>query len=301
MASAAATADCHIIAHAIGSSAYDVLGRDAVDAIAAGTIECGGGYVHAVLMRVMVDSTAETAAASIAAALPICREPGVVADPALELECLHGLGHGVLARTQSVEASIAGCDAIVAPTGLTIDLCIDGVIMEAFDPNESGRASLRADGDPLAACLPMATPQHRARCAHYGVRALPDLPAVLDRCAALEEPFVREDCFAGGVSNFWSEAVRDPAGTAATCAAAAAYRAICERHLAAALGFVSARLAPEVGSFCDLVSDRAACYRTAAEQLQILHGEASAADDCRALALPASVEAACLAGARGAE
>lgn len=299
MRSATASDNCHVIAHAIGAAAYDAMGGEAIPAIAAGTIECGGGYVHAVLMRTMVEAAAVDAPTSISAALPICRDPAISADHALLLECLHGLGHGVIGRTQSVPDSIAGCDAMPEATDEEITLCLDGVIMEAFDPNESGRASLRTPGDPLAVCETFATAAHRSRCAHYAVRSLSDLPAVLAACATIDgDAPMREECLAGGISNLWSSAATDPAGAAAACAAAAE-RATCEWHLASAIGFVSTRLAPEVDSFCRLTVDAPTCYGAAAAQLAGLQGEDAALAACAALALPFDAADGCRRGARG--
>lgn len=111
--------DCHMIAHHLGHEAYDFLGNLSL-ALQSGDARCVKAYYHGVMERAL----------QARADLPIVALCDVVRENASQWDgCVHGLGHGLMWRSQNnLEASIVECGVLAPSDGRS--RCVSGALME---------------------------------------------------------------------------------------------------------------------------------------------------------------------------
>jgi len=289
---------CHAIAHAVGSGAYDLLG-DSVAALLVGSESCAGGFSHAVLIRELMDAPRDALPELVERGLRVCSDPQITTDGVLIGECAHGIGHALVVRLSDITAAMTGCGTIGRDPlydWLSI-LCVDGAIMESFEPTDNVRRSIVAEGsDPVTPCFALERSEHQGRCVHYAIRRLPggDVRAQLVRCEGLLDPIVRDDCVSGSISQAATESNADQREIATLCAATRD-PARCVGYAATAIGYLYERLAPEAETLCGAPGvDAARCISEAVRQVRDLAGSTAAVDACTALGLPAAARTACL-------
>jgi hypothetical protein len=250
--------DCHTISHALGSAAYERAGRDIGQAAAIGSLECSGGMVHGAVIRAMIEQQA-TGPTDLEAIARRCLAPDVSGSSwEHQRQCIHGMGHGLVAIGGPIEAALRGCDEIeIAEWPEAATVCGDGAIMEAFDPFIDGHATLlvRPDGDVMTPCLEFEDPRYAADCAYYAIRQAtrPDFVAGLARCDALPDE-IRDACLRGAGADGWGSLLQLPDEVRRACAT---FRdpSDCRARLAFGVGEI-VHVVPEAAeAYCVAVAD----------------------------------------------
>lgn len=250
--------DCHAISHAIGSIAYEQAGRDIGRAAALGSLECSGGMVHGAVIRAMIEQRA-TGPVDLEAIARRCIAPDVSGSSwEHQRQCIHGMGHGLVAIGGPVEDALRGCDALViAEWSEAATVCGDGAIMEAFDPFVDGHATLlvRPDGDVMTPCLEFADPRYVAECAYYAIRQATriDFAASLVRCDTLAAD-VRDACLRGAGADGWGSLFERPTDVQTACAAFAD-PADCRDRLAFGVGEIVYAIPERAEAYCTAIGD----------------------------------------------
>jgi len=249
--------DCHTISHTLGSIAYVQSGRNLPRSVATGSLECAGGMIHGALIRALVDQRA-AGVNDLPAIARDCLSPELAATPQRSRECLHGLGHGIVAINTPIETAMRACDALDLPERPDAgQICSDGAIMEAFDPFVDGHATLLVgpDGDVMAPCLALTEEYYQARCAYYAIRQATrlDLSSGLSRCDPLS-PAVRAACLRGVGADGWGAITIRPAEVSAACGDLRDPRA-CRQEIAAGAGEIVGALPRGAEAFCEALGD----------------------------------------------
>ncbi len=153
-------ADCHRIAHTIGSASLARFKGNVAKTYSLGSPSCASGYYHGILERAFVG--VDSKRGLIKAARSLCSGAGVRRMGFLDYQCVHGLGHGLMIQT--------GYDL---PTALSVcgDLqtrwdeisCTGGVFMENGSTVYGMRSRWLKDTDPLYPC-PRVGLRNRASC-----------------------------------------------------------------------------------------------------------------------------------------
>jgi hypothetical protein len=160
-------ADCHRIAHYIGSGALARYRGDVGKAFAEGSPTCWSGYYHGILERALYSVPDARIGVVIRG---LCRGIGGRRTSYLAYQCVHGLGHGLMIQSgYDLPKSLSRCDQLSSPWDRTS--CGGGVFMEniASATRQPGRAVgksdwLRAD-DPVYPCNARVVGQrHRRYC-----------------------------------------------------------------------------------------------------------------------------------------
>ncbi len=125
-ADTAIEANCHRIAHYIGSGALSRLKGDVAAAFAAGDATCASGYYHGILERAFRNAPRKSLGA---VAKALCADGGIRRTAFLAFQCLHGLGHGLMIKTgYDLPDSLQACDALGPENDVAS--CAGGVFME---------------------------------------------------------------------------------------------------------------------------------------------------------------------------
>jgi len=130
--------DCHLLAHYIGETALEKQNFDLGTALASCTVGgCRYGCFHGVMGR-YIGSTGEPQSAA-PAIKNVC--DGVGPSPEQRYECIHGIGHGLLAHDYlPFQDAVHSCETLGAPWEQR--MCVAGVAMEkvfqglSLDPHE---------------------------------------------------------------------------------------------------------------------------------------------------------------------
>ena len=86
-------ADCHRIAHRMGSAALTRYKDRVAPAFIAGTPVCASGYYHGIIERAFLGQPTNRIAI---VARQLCNDPKIQAQRFLFYQCIHGLGHGLM-------------------------------------------------------------------------------------------------------------------------------------------------------------------------------------------------------------
>jgi hypothetical protein len=147
-------ADCHRIAHYIGSGALARYRGNVGRAFADGAPTCWSGYYHGILERSLYRVPDQRLGEVIRA---VCRGIGGRRTSYLAYQCVHGLGHGLMIQTgYDLPTSLARCDELAGVWGQTS--CGGGVFMENVatesDPSKEAVASSKwlRDDDLVYPC-----------------------------------------------------------------------------------------------------------------------------------------------------
>jgi hypothetical protein len=154
------SADCHRIAHTIGSAALAHFSGNVPLTYSRGSASCASGYYHGILERAFAGVVSK--AGLVRAARALCRGAAVRRRGFLDYQCTHGLGHGLMIQT--------GYDL---PTALAVSgrlqtrwdevSCTGGVFMENGSTVYGMRSRWLRDANPVYPCNRVKT-RNKASC-----------------------------------------------------------------------------------------------------------------------------------------
>jgi mono/diheme cytochrome c family protein len=188
--SSAVRADCHRIAHRMGSAALTRFHDRVAPAFIAGSPVCASGYYHGIIERAFLGQPTDRLGT---VARQLCSDPQINVQRFLTYQCLHGLGHGLMIYSgYDLPASLRTCDGL--QTGFARVSCSGGVFMENFNSSYGVTSKyLRAD-DPIYPCNAVAD-RHKLYCYMLVTANLlrvtgGDLARTADGCLRSEAPWV---------------------------------------------------------------------------------------------------------------
>ena len=210
---------CHAITHHIGQAAFQKY-SGIPEAFAHGDDFCASGYYHGVLQGF----TAGAGRASLLANLDsaCAAVPGKERHSLAYYNCVHGLGHGIMAmRDDSLFAALKDCDGLTGT--VEQEACDNGVFMENLivDGEHGGHFSryLKPE-DPLYPCSAVEA-RYKVSCfenqTSYALGATGgDFRKVFALCAGVEAPF-RTTCYQSVGRDAAAVSLNRVPGTVATC------------------------------------------------------------------------------------
>jgi hypothetical protein len=219
-------ADCHRIAHSIGSGALARFEGNVARAFATGSSSCWSGYYHGILERAFVDASARRL---VPVARRLCEDELVRDTQYLAYQCVHGLGHGLMIFTgYDLPRSLAVCDRLA--TAWDQSSCTGGVFMENLSPSYGFRSPWLKDDDLEYPCNAVRT-RHRYYCyLMVTSRVLQangyDWKATSDLCRAVEPRWVRT-CFQSFGRDASGFTRQNAAGIVRLCRVAGHYEGEC--------------------------------------------------------------------------
>ena len=188
---------CHAITHAIGQAAASRY-VDVADAFLHGDNFCGSGYYHGVLQGVAFTLGRAKLVGDLDA---VCAGvPGKDRKSLDYYNCVHGLGHGIMAITgDELFDALQACDRLTGSLEQTA--CANGVFMENLivDGAHGGHYSkYLKPSEPLYPCTAV-DGRHKAACldiqTSYALGAMRgDFARVFALCAEVGAPF-RKNCY----------------------------------------------------------------------------------------------------------
>ena len=206
--------DCHDAAHVAGRVAYEAFGPAAF--VLSGH-ECQAGSLHGATEALFADRGTSRLAEDIAAVCSSAHNPFVLH------QCLHGVGHGLMAwTTYELHEALELCDVVEAAADR--GSCYSGVFMENVVGGLSGlmghQTEFVRDDDPHFPCDVVA-PQYAPDCYFYQtshmLRVLGgDFAAVARECAGLGGRS-RQLCFGSFGRDVGAATRGDPAGAVELC------------------------------------------------------------------------------------
>ena len=142
-------AACHPMAHAVGRWVFQEAGN-IVDAFAQCNEACHSGCYHGVMERVFGGETDHPTLTDIQSRMPTICEESQFPTPALEFQCLHGVGHAVMYSLQyDLDLALDTCNLLPNPTGP--GSCQSAVFMENINAALPDLRDLKKD-DPHYPC-----------------------------------------------------------------------------------------------------------------------------------------------------
>ncbi len=152
-------ADCHRIAHRMGSAALTRFDDKVPEAFIAGSPVCASGYYHGIIERAFLGQPTDRLAI---VARQLCSDPKIDAQRFLDYQCIHGLGHGLMIYTgYDLPASLKTCDGL--RTGFERISCSGGVFMENFTSSYGVTSKYLRKSDPIYPCNKVAE-RHKLYC-----------------------------------------------------------------------------------------------------------------------------------------
>ncbi len=210
---------CHAITHHIGRAAFAKYSGIA-EAFAHGDDFCASGYYHGVLQGY----TSGAGGASLLANLDqVCAGvPGKERHSLEYYNCVHGLGHGIMALTgDSLFEALRDCDGLTGE--VEQDACHNGVFMENLivDGEHGGHFSRYLNpSEPLYPCTAV-DKKYKIACfdiqTSYALGTVRgDFAKVFALCAKIETPF-RLTCYESLGRDASSVSLNHVPGTVVTC------------------------------------------------------------------------------------
>lgn len=210
---------CHAITHAIGQAAATKY-SDVAEAFLHGDNFCGSGYYHGVLQGFAFTRGHAKLLSDLDA---VCAGvPGKERKSLDYYNCVHGLGHGIMAITEDdLFGALHDCDGLTG--SMEQNACANGVFMENLivdgahgghyskylRPSEPLYPCTAVDGRYKAACLDIQT--------SYALGAVRgDFARVFAMCAQVGMPF-RTTCYQSLGRDAATVSLNQVAGTVATC------------------------------------------------------------------------------------
>jgi hypothetical protein len=142
-------ADCHRIAHTIGSAALAHFNGNVAQTYSQGSASCASGYYHGILERAFAHVRSERGLGRVARSL--CRGAGVRRRGFLDYQCTHGLGHGLMIQTgYDLPTALSVCGRL--QTRWDEVSCTGGAFMENGSTVYGLRSQWLKDDDPLYPC-----------------------------------------------------------------------------------------------------------------------------------------------------
>jgi hypothetical protein len=153
-------ADCHRIAHTIGSAALAHFKGNVAKTYSHGSPSCASGYYHGILERAFAGVDSERGL--VRAARSLCSGAGVRRMGFLDYQCVHGLGHGLMIQTgYDLPTALSVCRHL--QTRWDEVSCSGGIFMENGSTVYGLRSQWLKDDDPLYPC-PRVGLRSRASC-----------------------------------------------------------------------------------------------------------------------------------------
>jgi cytochrome c553 len=141
-------ADCHRIAHTMGSAALARYHGDVGRAFLDGSAICASGFYHGILEHAFAGVPRPAIAAR---ARSLCDSVAKTGTPFLQYQCLHGLGHGLmLYSVYDLPFSLATCGQLA--TTFAESSCTGGVFMENFQTSYGARSPYLRENDLIYPC-----------------------------------------------------------------------------------------------------------------------------------------------------
>ncbi len=184
-------ADCHRIAHRMGSAALTRFKDQVAQAFIAGSPVCASGYYHGIVERAFLGQPTEKLATI---ARQLCADPKITVKRFLFYQCIHGLGHGLMIYTgYDLPASLKTCDGL--RSGFDRTSCSGGVFMENFNSSYGVTSKYLRANDPIYPCDVVAE-RHKLYCyllvtANILRLTKGDLQKTADACLRSEPAWVK--------------------------------------------------------------------------------------------------------------
>jgi hypothetical protein len=142
-------ADCHRIAHIIGSAALLFFKGNVAQTYAHGSPSCTSGYYHGILERAFTNVFSKRGLIRVARSL--CRDAGVRRRGFLDYQCDHGLGHGLMIQTgYDLPTALAVCRGL--QTRWDEVSCAGGAFMENGSTVYGMRSQWLKSDNPIYPC-----------------------------------------------------------------------------------------------------------------------------------------------------
>ncbi len=142
-------ANCHRIAHMIGSAGLAHFDGDVPQAFTAGSSSCWSGYYHGILERAFTGVSSMEGLAT--AAQKVCDDEDIRSTNFVAYQCVHGLGHGLMIRSSyDLPFSLEICDKLATDWDQTS--CTGGVFMENISSSYGVKSKWLKDDDPVYPC-----------------------------------------------------------------------------------------------------------------------------------------------------
>jgi hypothetical protein len=155
----AIAADCHRIAHRMGSAALTRFKDRVAPAFIAGTPVCASGYYHGIIERAFLGQPTDKLDV---VARQLCSDSQINSQRFLAFQCIHGLGHGLMIYTgYDMPASLKTCDGL--RSGFDRVSCSGGVFMENFNSSYGVTSKYLRKDDPIYPCNSVAK-RHKLYC-----------------------------------------------------------------------------------------------------------------------------------------
>ena len=234
-----ARTQCHQLAHLIGHAAY-VTGVPLAQIFAQGDAFCWSGYYHGVMEELVGTMGSTTLSSKIDT---ICKDiPGAKTYSFDYYNCVHGLGHGVMAQEDGqLFDALAICGKLTGTWEQTS--CAGGVFMENVmeESRGTGTAYLKTDDlmypcDAVDAAFKSAC--YSMQTSHILVVVKYDFSRVFAACRSAESAY-RSTCFQSLGRDASGQSVSDLAKTTATCALGQSVGEVNDCYIGAAKDFVS--------------------------------------------------------------
>jgi cytochrome c553 len=164
-------ANCHRIAHTMGSAALARYKGKVADAMLGGNAFCASGYYHGIIEQAFYGVRRNQIQAK---AQSMCADPKLRTQVFLTYQCVHGLGHGLMLYTAyELPASLKICDGLSSDFDRTS--CTGGVFMENFATSRGATSDYVKKSDLIYPCDTVAE-KHKYYC--YLLVTANILPAV---------------------------------------------------------------------------------------------------------------------------
>jgi mono/diheme cytochrome c family protein len=161
--STAVAADCHRIAHRMGSAALSRFKDEVAPAFIAGTPVCASGYYHGIIERAFLGQP--TGKLGVVAR-QLCTDTQITKLTFLLYQCIHGLGHGLMIYTgYDLPFSLKTCDGL--QTEFDKVSCSGGVFMENFSSSYGVKSKYLHANDPIYPCNAKVAGRYKGQC--YGL------------------------------------------------------------------------------------------------------------------------------------
>ena len=213
--------DCHQLSHAIGNTAADLYGGNITKAFLSGDSFCWSGYYHGVVERA-VENIGE--AQFVASANTLCADiPGKERYSFDYYNCVHGLGHGLMALTHNeLFKTLSMCDHLSGDWERKS--CYGGTFMENIMVDNRNHFAKYLKKDDLMYPCDAVNTKYKEQCylmqTSYALSQTNyDFANAFKLCAGVDADF-RDTCAQSVGRDASGNSVSDPLRTNAHCALA---------------------------------------------------------------------------------
>ncbi len=295
-ADSAVEANCHRIAHTIGSASLARFDGNVSEAFARGTATCWSGYYHGILERSFTGVPRDEIGA---VARTVCADDRIKRTTFILYQCVHGLGHGLMIYAgYDLPWSLSTCDQLATEWDQTS--CTGGVFMENISSTYDVRSEWLRDDDPVYPCQ-VVEERHKLYCYLMVTSRINELNGfdwakTAETCRGVERGWI-ETCFESYGRDASGSTQQNPTEVARLCALARSYEASCVYGAARDMtsNYANGRRASEL---CRLVPPRfrAQCFTGVGTILGNLHATDAARRAACAESTPQRYLVSCIAG-----